>query len=288
MRILVGCHQCQRQYDATSYPVGSRFRCHCGEILRVEQPEAHEALVVRCSGCGAPRCDGPRCDHCGSSFARFEQDLASICPHCATRVSDHARFCHSCGHAIAVDGSVGERSDKSCPACGGEQRMHSRAIGPDLSVLECSGCAGLWVGHKTFEHLVRRAEEMVAKFEPEKLEEQPRAKPGLGSVQYRPCPECETLMNRSQYGKYSRVVVDTCKSHGVWLDEGELTQILEWVRGGGLDRSRQRQHERNREELRYRSIAATGPAAHGGGTMGMGGGRDDMFSDSVLFRLFRF
>lgn len=284
MRILVACHDCNRQYDATSYPIGSRFRCHCGVVVRVEQPEAHEAAVVRCSGCGAPRSEGPSCAHCGSSFAKFEQDLRSICPHCVTRVSDRARFCHSCGKAIAADGSVGELSDKICPACGGEQRMHSRALGPDLSLLECSGCAGLWVGHETFDHVIRRAEDMVTEFAPTKAEAQPSV--AVGAVHYRPCPECGQLMNRSQYGRYSRVIVDTCKAHGVWLDEGELSQILEWVRGGGLDRSRQLQHEKNMQRLKDQAQVT----AISRGSLGIGRGdhNEPVQSNSVLVRLFRF
>nr|WP_255216140.1 zf-TFIIB domain-containing protein [Pseudenhygromyxa sp. WMMC2535] len=254
---MVACPDCQRQYDASSYPMGSRFWCHCGAVLKVEQPPAHEAAVVRCSGCGAPRCDGPTCEHCGSSFAKYEQDLRSICPHCTSRVSDAARFCHSCGQALAADGSAGELSDYICPACGGDQHMHSRQLGADLSLHECSACAGLWLGRQTFEHVIRRAEEMIT----ELPSLQPESAGGAGAsiskgvtleaaVRYRPCPECRALMNRSQYGKYSRVIIDTCKEHGVWLDEGELTQILEWVRDGGLERARASRHEERMAQLR--------------------------------------
>lgn len=285
VRLLVACQACHRQYDASTYPIGSRFRCHCGEIVRVEQPEAHEAVVVRCSACGAPRGDGPNCNHCGSAFAKFEQDMTSICPHCTTRVSDHARFCHSCGKAIAVDGTVGDVTDKICPACGGDQRMHSRALGPDLSLLECSACAGLWVGHKTFDHVIRRAEEMVTDFAPTKAAN--KASVAVGAVQYRPCPECAQLMNRSQYGRYSRVIVDTCKAHGVFLDEGELTQILEWVREGGLDRSRQLQHQKNVAQLKDAArAAAMGRAMASSGSSGRY--NEPLSTNSVLFSLFRF
>ncbi|MCA9683091.1 MAG: zf-TFIIB domain-containing protein, partial [Myxococcales bacterium] len=252
MRLIVACPACNRQYDASCYPVGSRFWCHCGAVCNVEQPPAHEAAVVRCSGCGAPRGDGPDCRHCGSSFARYELDLSSICPHCTTRVSDAARFCHSCGLALAAEGSAGELSPYVCPSCDGGQHMHSRALGKDLSLLECSRCAGVWLGRQTFDHVIRRAEEMLTQ-----LPTQAGATPGgdrtvaqAKAVRYRPCPECKALMNRSQYGKFSRVIVDSCKEHGVWLDEGELTQILEWVRSGGLERARAAQHEQRKAELR--------------------------------------
>lgn len=216
--------------------------------MSVEELAAHEAAVVRCSGCGAPRSATPDCVHCGSSFAAYERDLTSVCPRCVTRISDHARFCHGCGLAIAAEGKAGELGDLSCPVCS-EQRMHSRKLGSDLSLLECSRCAGLWLGPETFEHVIRRAEAMTADVESHGAG---GARPTIATqaVSYRPCPVCKSLMNRSQYGKYSRVIVDSCKRHGVWLDEGELSQILEWVRRGGLEQSRKAVHEVRVQALR--------------------------------------
>jgi Zn-finger nucleic acid-binding protein len=268
MRLLVACSACNRQYDATGYRVGDRFHCHCGQVVTVEQPAAHEAAVVRCSACGAPRSTelnslpargtGLNCVHCGSSFAAYERDMTSICPHCVTRISDQARFCHSCGLAVAVDGIAGEPTELICPACGGEQRMHSRKLGSSLSLLECSGCAGLWLGPEIFPHVIRRAEEMIADIEAHNPGARPTASIGSQTVSYRPCPVCKLLMNRSQYGKYSRVVIDTCRQHGVWLDEGELNQILEWVRGGGLDQSRKAVHEARIQDLRKQRFGLAG------------------------------
>jgi hypothetical protein len=40
-------------------------------------------------------------------------------------------------------------------------------------------------------------------------------------------PSCGELMNRSLHGKRSGVVVDGCRDHGLWLDAGELRQLME-------------------------------------------------------------
>ena len=40
-------------------------------------------------------------------------------------------------------------------------------------------------------------------------------------------------MNRKLHGKRSGVIVDSCRDHGIWLDAGELRQLLEWSRAGG-------------------------------------------------------
>jgi len=31
----------------------------------------------------------------------------------------------------------------------------------------------------------------------------------------------------------SGVVVDHCKDHGIWLDSGEITHLMEWKKAGG-------------------------------------------------------
>ena len=69
MRLLVACDACQRQYEATSRQVGSRFHCHCGNAITIAQPIGHDASVVRCSSCGAPRESGAAaCGFCGGDF----------------------------------------------------------------------------------------------------------------------------------------------------------------------------------------------------------------------------
>jgi len=52
-------------------------------------------------------------------------------------------------------------------------------------------------------------------------------------VRYVKCPECDKFMNRVNFGATSGVVVDQCKEHGVWLDNGELIHLMEWKRAGG-------------------------------------------------------
>jgi Zn-finger nucleic acid-binding protein len=52
-------------------------------------------------------------------------------------------------------------------------------------------------------------------------------------VRYIKCPVCRAHMNRRKYGSRSQVIVDRCKDHGVWLDGGELSQLLHWMKAGG-------------------------------------------------------
>ncbi len=159
MRLLVACPQCNRQYDASRLSIGQRFRCHCGSVLTVQQPRGHDAAVVCCSHCGAPRSEGSlKCEYCGADFTLHERDLDTVCPHCLTRVSNHARFCHFCGKPIHPEMVAGIKSTLVCPECGEGHMLVSRAWG-DVSALECGRCAGLWLSDVSFQRLTDQAAE---------------------------------------------------------------------------------------------------------------------------------
>ena len=40
-------------------------------------------------------------------------------------------------------------------------------------------------------------------------------------------------MNRKNFGHSSGVIIDQCNKHGIWLDSGEITHLLEWKKAGG-------------------------------------------------------
>src|SRR5581483_10169670 len=60
----------------------------------------------------------------------------------------------------------------------------------------------------------------------------------LEAVRYVPCPVCQALMNRVNFAGCSHVIVDVCGKHGTWFDKDELRKVIEFIRGGGLDKSR--------------------------------------------------
>jgi Zn-finger nucleic acid-binding protein/ribosomal protein L40E len=260
LRLLVACTSCKRQYDASGRDPGDRFHCLCGNQLTVPAPRSHEAAVVRCSSCGATRQgDAPSCAHCGSDFTIHERDLHTICPVCAARVSDRARFCHHCATRLDPQGLAGEQTSKTCPACGDGHCMTSRDFGvAGLSILECPSCAGLWLGHSAFRHLVEHAEtssatsrvHAMAAARAAAAEPAPsRRAPPQGQF-YRPCLECGQLMQRRNYGDRSGVIIDVCGAHGVWFDADELAAVLSWIRQGGSRLAREQAEERRRDRTR--------------------------------------
>lgn len=264
MKQLVACPACARQYDASGRSVGSRFRCHCGDVVVVPEPKSHEARVVRCSACGAPRGGAePSCGFCGSSFTLHERDLQTICPRCFARVSDRARYCPECGIHITPEESTTEETEslagrRDCPVCD-DRQLHSRRLGSaEVAVFECGGCAGLWLGADTFSRLEDVARQDAGSGIGVGIDGVEGAVSRTVQVQegplYRPCVVCGALMHRLNYGKRSGVIVDLCKQHGVWFDADELQRIVAWIRSGGLERSKARDAEIEREEERRKRL----------------------------------
>lgn len=271
MRLLVACSSCSRRYDATDRSPGSRFRCHCGEVVVVQRVDGHEAAVVRCSGCGAPRVpNAVNCTHCGAAFAQGEAKRNTICPGCMTRCADGARFCHGCGSSLASEAVTAEASELPCPVCGDEARLEHHQLGAGPPVLECPGCAGLWLEHAKLEALAKAARERevpTAGRGPKPGYQRPQARQ-QGPL-YRPCPSCGSTMNRRNYGRTSGIIIDSCKAHGTWFDADELPGILAWIEAGGLKKTAALEAEEARQRARTQSDRAARQAA--GGTMVAGG-----------------
>jgi hypothetical protein len=57
-------------------------------------------------------------------------------------------------------------------------------------------------------------------------------------------------MHRMNFAKCSGVIVDVCRPHGVWFDMNELHRIVQFIKAGGLDRSRANEKAAIAEERR--------------------------------------
>jgi Zn-finger nucleic acid-binding protein len=260
MQMLVACPACQRRYDTGDRPPGARFACGCGAEVVVPIAPGHDAPVVRCSACGAPRQGGERaCRYCASEFTLAARDLGSLCPGCLARVSRHSRFCHSCGTPILAAQAATPGTTSLCPACPSRPPLGSRRLGKtSIALLECSTCGGLWIDREVFEVMADKARlgvlpEIGFSPAPADTPDEPQV---AGAPIYRPCVICGSLMNRRNQGGKSRVVVDVCARHGIWFDLHELDRLLRFIREGGEERLRRRQEEEEREAERYKKLAA--------------------------------
>ena len=199
--------------------------------------------------CGAATStSAPQCQYCGSRLAMVS------CPSCFGMMFLGSKHCPRCGAVAARQDTIAE-SGRKCPRC--LVQMQSVVIG-QATVLECAGCSGLWLDTASFEKICADREQQSAVLGT--ASHLPSSAVTAGSaVRYVPCPECSQLMNRMNFARCSGVIIDLCKKHGIWFDCDELSRIVEFIRGGGLELSRSRekaQLEEERRRLRQEQMTA--------------------------------
>jgi Zn-finger nucleic acid-binding protein len=171
-----------------------------------------------------------------------------------------SKHCPHCG-AAAAQATAAELSVLKCPRC--QIDMASITIGAE-AMRECERCGGLWVEVAAFEKISVDREEQSAVLGT--ASPAPGHQVALGSdekVRYVPCPQCGQLMNRINFARCSGVIVDVCKGHGTWFDRDELSGLVQFIRGGGLELSRQkekREIEYERQQLHAEQLAAANRA----------------------------
>jgi Zn-finger nucleic acid-binding protein len=199
-----------------------------------------QAETLNCPNCGAASStDAPACQFCGSRLATV------ACPSCFAMMFIGSKHCQRCGAAAAVP-EIKDAKDRKCPRCRSD--MVLATIG-SAAVLECERCLGLWLDVPSFVKICADREQQSAVLGVA-LHAPTSAAHETSKVNYVPCPECSQLMNRMNFARCSGVIVDICKKHGTWFDRDELSRIVEFIHGGGLEASRQREKEEIREDRR--------------------------------------
>jgi Zn-finger nucleic acid-binding protein len=118
----------------------------------------------------------------------------------------------------------------------------------EVDLLECTDCDGTWIEAEGFERLCAQREHQAAVLGRKPVAVRAGSLPTAGRVSYRPCPQCRKMMNRLNFGRLSGTIVDVCKGHGTFLDRGELHQVVQFILDGGMDRTRQVEIGRLKEE----------------------------------------
>lgn len=205
--------------------------------------------ALHCPACGAPAPGNvTRCNYCGGSLATM------ACPSCFGTMFVGAKFCSHCGASAARTELAGGEK-RLCPRC--QVDMTAIAIGGS-NLRECPKCEGFWADVDTFQQICAQQEKQAAVLGmPAPAVE---AASGLEkNIRYVPCPVCHKLMNRVNFAHCSHVIVDVCKAHGTWFDKDELRQTVEFIRAGGLEKSRAEQMAQLQDERRR--LEATKTAA---------------------------
>src|SRR5256714_9855794 len=200
-----------------------------------------QAETLNCPMCGAAvSTDAARCLYCSARLATHQ------CPSCFGMMFMGSRHCPRCG-ARAARVEASPAATLRCPRCRIE--MGSAKLGT-TTLDECSQCGGLWVDVASFEEVCARREQQAAVLGAAQPAPSNAASNHAVRVRYVPCPVCQQLMNRVNFAHCSGVIVDVCKGHGTWFDRDQLSRIVEFIRGGGLEASREREKTELKEERR--------------------------------------
>lgn len=252
MSTIVVCDRCDRQYDLGKLEPGQKARCLCGNVITVPAPRPHDAPMRHCANCGAPLGEEANtCDYCGGSVDKDRARFSLVCPKCFARLPRQARYCIQCAVPIRPQRiDMEERPDRLCPRC--KKPLHTRKL-ETVILEECGECCGLWLSNDAFREVSRLK---VEEYGANPLPERDRSERRLDPVVYLKCPACGDLMNRTNFGRRSGVIIDQCAKHGVWLDDEELERIARFIAEGGLAQARKVEaQELERRARRARSAA---------------------------------
>ncbi len=186
--------------------------------------------MARCTSCSAPlAANTNRCDYCNT---RSDVDL-------------HAK------HPYKVEKL---HSKRICPNCDKALQTIRLKMPEPLAIERCQSCFGLFFDKGEIELIMQSSVSNVFDINHQHIDNINKdhyRKPQ--KIRYVKCPECRRHMNRVNFGQRSGVVVDQCIIHGIWLDSGELTHLLEWKKAGGqllhqehaIEMAKQKQQKQN-------------------------------------------
>jgi len=164
--------------------------------------------MAKCSNCGAEVVGRAPCAYCGSVQ---ELDLNKLGSY---KVTDEA-------------------SERLCPCCDIPLRTIDVGQGTNFYIEQCTNCYGLFFDPDELEALMEQSTSEVYSIKLQKIDQLSGQNFIEDKIVYRKCPICRTLMNRKNFGGRSGIIIDICKDHGIWLDRGELSALLEWKKAGG-------------------------------------------------------
>lgn len=196
--------------------------------------------ALSCPNCGAgiPK-ESASCPFCRSQLS------VTACPVCFGPLFRGMSYCPACGTA-AQRNEVQEDKALTCPRC------ESPLATADLHgtrIRECGQCGGIWLDAATFQKICAdRDQPDMTSIDPAAVRPFERSAEVRPKKFYIPCPQCKALMNQKNFSGCSGVIIDTCKSHGIWLDWQELQKIVLFIRAGGLQKARARELEHLKEE----------------------------------------
>jgi Zn-finger nucleic acid-binding protein len=162
------------------------------------------------------------------------------CKSCSAPLESNTNRCRYCGVRNDVDlqskhdyNIENPHSERMCPHCNIRLQTISLKGNDHLYIERCSECFGLFFDPGKIEVLLNNVVSGTETINLEHIRNINNDRYQSKKVKYIKCPVCQVLMNRVSFGYRSGVIIDRCRKHGVWLDNGEITHLMEWKKAGG-------------------------------------------------------
>lgn len=164
----------------------------------------------------------------------------SKCKFCSAPLPIKSSICSYCDSKNPLDFNAVEQftsekplDNRFCPHC--RIPMLSINIHPDSEfyIERCPECYGLFFDPHELELLMDKFTEFekVSSIDLKKYNEENSSI--STKIKYIRCPVCGDTMQRKSYGYRSGVIIDRCAKHGIFLDAGEFSHLVEWKKSGG-------------------------------------------------------
>ena len=163
------------------------------------------------------------CINCGAGLPAG----TIVCKYCKTRQDVDLKGVHR--HTV-----VAPEGDRICPRCDVKMETIDLKIEGKFLIERCQSCMGMFFDPGELEAILQKSVSNVFHIDYMQLKALKNAKRHEDfPVVYIKCPVCRKLMHRVNFGAQSGVIIDNCKQDGIWLDGGELRQLMEWTKAGG-------------------------------------------------------
>lgn len=187
----------------------------------------------------------------------------ALCKSCSASLPANTNICQYCGVRNDVDlqnqqdfSVATQQSERICPNCHIPLQTIDLKVNGHLYIEHCQTCFGLFFDPGEIEALLESSVSGVFNINWQLLDNINQERyPVDHKVKYIKCPVCQVLMNRVNFGYRSGVVVDQCSAHGIWLDSGEITHLMEWKKAGGqLWDQQQRQQAKSDARITHHDL----------------------------------
>ncbi len=180
------------------------------------------------------------------------------CHACSAPLQANNNICRYCNvrNDIDLHGKMDysvqtTNSDKICPDCGIPLQTIDLYNDGSLLIERCSDCFGLFFDPGEIETLLENSVSGVHDINHKLMVSINRERSQhRRQVRYIKCPVCRQFMRRINFGHRSGVVIDQCNAHGIWLDNGEISHLMEWKKAGG-----QLLHEKKQAQVKKEKVS---------------------------------